>query len=144
MPNKKSFPSATSTPSLSLPYAAAFLSGCRNWQELHRVPVRAMRGMERLKNDGSVLAKRYFEEQLQRIRVIRLSERKFYQKITDISWWFRRCGKFACSTSYVRMRSHLRQRLKTHIKLLSVSHKITILLARRVFHIKADEDSVKN
>ena len=39
---------------------------------------------ERLKNDGSVLAKRYFEEQLQRVREIRLSERKFYQKITDI------------------------------------------------------------
>lgn len=39
---------------------------------------------ERLKQDGSVLGKRYFEEQLQRIREIRLSERKFYQKITDI------------------------------------------------------------
>ena len=35
---------------------------------------------ERLKNDGSVLTKQYFEEQLQRIREIRLSERKFYQK----------------------------------------------------------------
>lgn len=39
---------------------------------------------ERLRNDGSVLTKQYFEEQLQRIREIRLSERKFYQKITDI------------------------------------------------------------
>lgn len=39
---------------------------------------------ERLKNDGSVLTKQYFEEQLQRVREIRLSERKFYQKITDI------------------------------------------------------------
>jgi hypothetical protein len=39
---------------------------------------------ERLKNDGSVLGKKYFEEQLQRIREIRLSERKFYQKITDL------------------------------------------------------------
>jgi len=39
---------------------------------------------ERLKNDGSVLSKKYFEEQLTRIREIRLSERKFYQKITDI------------------------------------------------------------
>lgn len=39
---------------------------------------------ERLKNDGSVLTKQYFEEQLQRIREVRLSERKFYQKITDI------------------------------------------------------------
>jgi len=39
---------------------------------------------ERLKNDGTVLTQQYFEEQLQRIREIRLSERKFYQKITDI------------------------------------------------------------
>ena len=39
---------------------------------------------ERLKNDGTILGKRYFEEQLARIREIRLSERKFYQKITDI------------------------------------------------------------
>jgi len=39
---------------------------------------------ERLKNDGSVLSKQFFEEQLQRVREIRLSERKFYQKITDI------------------------------------------------------------
>lgn len=39
---------------------------------------------ERLKSDGSILTKKYFEEQLQRIREIRLSERKFYQKITDI------------------------------------------------------------
>jgi hypothetical protein len=39
---------------------------------------------ERLKNDGSILGKKYFEEQLERIREIRLSERKFYQKITDI------------------------------------------------------------
>ena len=39
---------------------------------------------ERLKNDGSVLTRQYFEEQLQRIREIRLSERRFYQKITDI------------------------------------------------------------
>jgi hypothetical protein len=39
---------------------------------------------DRLKNDGSILTKNYFEEQLQRVREIRLSERKFYQKITDI------------------------------------------------------------
>lgn len=39
---------------------------------------------ERLKQGGTVLSKQYFEEQLQRIREIRLSERKFYQKITDI------------------------------------------------------------
>ena len=39
---------------------------------------------ERLKNGGTILTERYFEEQLERIREIRLSERKFYQKITDI------------------------------------------------------------
>ncbi len=39
---------------------------------------------ERLKNDGTILGKKYFEEQLERIREIRISERKFYQKITDI------------------------------------------------------------
>lgn len=39
---------------------------------------------ERLKNGGTQLTKDYFEEQLERIREIRLSERRFYQKITDI------------------------------------------------------------
>lgn len=39
---------------------------------------------ERLKSGGSVLTKKYFDELLERIREIRLSERKFYQKITDI------------------------------------------------------------
>lgn len=39
---------------------------------------------ERLKSGGSILNDQYFEEQLQRIREIRLSERKFYQKVTDI------------------------------------------------------------
>ena len=39
---------------------------------------------ERIKQGGSILTDQYFEEQLQRIREIRLSERKFYQKITDI------------------------------------------------------------
>lgn len=39
---------------------------------------------ERLKNGGSILTEKYFEEQLERIREIRMSERKFYQKITDI------------------------------------------------------------
>lgn len=39
---------------------------------------------ERIKSGGSILTDQYFEEQLQRIREIRFSERKFYQKITDI------------------------------------------------------------
>ena len=39
---------------------------------------------ERLKHGGSVLTKEYFDRLLEKIREIRLSERRFYQKITDI------------------------------------------------------------
>jgi len=40
--------------------------------------------VERHKSGGSVLTKDFFERQLEKIREIQLSERKFYQKITDI------------------------------------------------------------
>ena len=39
---------------------------------------------ERLKKGGSILMKDYFEKQLEKVREIRLSERRFYQKVTDI------------------------------------------------------------
>ena len=39
---------------------------------------------ERLTNGGSVLTVEYFDRLLEQIREIRLSERRFYQKITDI------------------------------------------------------------
>ncbi|MCK5465942.1 virulence RhuM family protein [Candidatus Parcubacteria bacterium] len=39
---------------------------------------------ERLKNPNTIFGKDYFEEQLARIRDIRSSERRMYQKITDI------------------------------------------------------------
>ena len=39
---------------------------------------------ERLKHGGSILTAEYFDKLLERIREIRLSERWFYQKITDI------------------------------------------------------------
>lgn len=39
---------------------------------------------ERLKNPNNIFGHDYFEEQLARIRDIRSSERRFYQKITDI------------------------------------------------------------
>jgi hypothetical protein len=45
---------------------------------------------ERLKHDGK-LTDAFFERQLEKIREIRLSERKFYQKITDI---------YACALDY--------------------------------------------
>lgn len=44
---------------------------------------------ERLKNPNAIFGKDYFEEQLVRIRDIRSSERRFYQKITDI---YARCS----------------------------------------------------
>lgn len=40
--------------------------------------------VERLKHGGSILADEYFERQLEKIRENRLSERKFYRKITYI------------------------------------------------------------
>ena len=40
--------------------------------------------VERLKGGGSILTNEFFERQLEKIREVRLSERKFYQKITDI------------------------------------------------------------
>ena len=39
---------------------------------------------ERLKNFGTILTEDYFERQLEAIREIRVSERRFYQKVTDI------------------------------------------------------------
>lgn len=39
---------------------------------------------ERLKQGGAVFGRDYFQELLERIREIRASERRFYQKITDI------------------------------------------------------------
>ena len=39
---------------------------------------------ERLKNPSQPFGKDYFDEQLERIRDVRSSERRFYQKITDI------------------------------------------------------------
>lgn len=39
---------------------------------------------DRLKHGGTILTQDYFDKQLEKIREIRLSERRFYQKITDI------------------------------------------------------------
>ena len=39
---------------------------------------------ERLKKGGTILTKQYFEEQLEKIREIRMSKRLFYQKVTDL------------------------------------------------------------
>ena len=39
---------------------------------------------DRLKNGGSILTKEYFSRLIEEIREIRLSERQFYQKVTDL------------------------------------------------------------
>lgn len=56
--------------------------------------------VERLKNGGSVLTIEYFDRLLEQIREIRLSERRFYQKITDI---------YATSLDYDRTASMTKQ-----------------------------------
>lgn len=63
---------------------------------------------ERLKNGGSILTEKYFEEQLERIREIRMSERKFYQKITDI---------YATSTDYDKTPINLHKSVAINVKL---------------------------
>lgn len=59
----------------------------RKWAN-HVVKEFAIKGWvmdkERLKRGGTVLTEKYFDQLLEQIREIRLSERRFYQKITDI------------------------------------------------------------
>ncbi len=40
--------------------------------------------VDRLKSGGSVLTQEFFDRQLEKVRGSRLSEGKFYQKLTDI------------------------------------------------------------
>jgi hypothetical protein len=66
---------------------------------------------ERLRNGGTILTEQYFEELLERIREIRLSERKLYQKVTDIyatSIDYDRTAK-ATRRFYARVQSKLHQ-----------------------------------
>ncbi|MDO8272676.1 MAG: virulence RhuM family protein [Gammaproteobacteria bacterium] len=85
---------------------------------------------ERLKSGGSILSDQYFEEQLQRIREIRMSERKFYQKITDI---------YATSLDYdVSAQATLRFFASVQNKLHWAIHGQT---AAEVIYNRADADS---
>lgn len=59
---------------------------------------------ERLKQGKQVFGKDYFDELLERIREIRASERRFYQKITDI---------YALSVDSVRLHRHCLAELQT-------------------------------
>ena len=64
---------------------------------------------------GTYLTDKYFDEQLERVREIRLSERKFYQKITDLYATAIDYDKYAKSTKYkykIKICLNLRPSLK--------------------------------
>jgi len=85
---------------------------------------------ERLKNPGNIFGKDYFEEQLARIRDIRSSERRFYQKITDIY--------AQCSADYVSDSEETKQFFAT------VQNKLHWAFTRRtaaeIVHSRADHE----
>jgi Virulence protein len=88
--------------------------------------------VERLKN-GGVLTDKYFDEQLEKIREIRLSERRFYQKITDI---------YATSLDYDRDAKATKEFFaKVQNKLHYATHKQTA--AEVIYHrANADKESM--
>jgi len=72
---------------------------------------------ERMKNGGSPLTEKYYEELLEQIREIRLSERRFYQKVTDI---------YATSLDYDKDAKTTKEFFaKVHNKLHYATHKQT-------------------
>ena len=85
---------------------------------------------ERLKNPNNIFGKDYFDEQLARIRDIRSSERRFYQKITDIYT--------QCSADYTS------ESETTHTFFASVQNKlhwaITKQTAAEIIHNRADRE----
>lgn len=83
---------------------------------------------ERLKQGKSLFGRDYFNELLERIRAIRASERRFYQKITDI---------FAqCSIDYDK-NSPVCKRFYAHVQ-DKLHHAITGHTAAELVHARAD------
>ena len=85
---------------------------------------------ERLKRGGTILTEQYFEEQLQRIREIRLSERKFYQKITDIY--------SECSSDYDKDSEETRLFFKTVQNMMHYA--VTQQTAAEIIYDRADAE----
>lgn len=86
---------------------------------------------ERLKNPDSFFGKDYFEEQLERIRDIRSSERRFYQKITDI---YSKCSADYDSKSEITKKFFSTVQNKLHY---AVSHQTAAeIIYNRVNHQK--------
>jgi hypothetical protein len=83
---------------------------------------------ERLKNPDKLFGQDYFEEQLARIRDIRSSERRFYQKITDI---YAQCSADYDSTSDITKQFFATVQNKLHFA-------ITGLTAAEIISQRAD------
>jgi len=83
---------------------------------------------ERLKNPDNPFGKDYFDEQLERIRDIRSSERRFYQKITDI---YAQCSADYDPNSQMTKEFYATVQNKMH-------HAITGQTAAEIIHTRAD------
>lgn len=83
---------------------------------------------ERLKNPGEPFGKDYFDEQLARIRDIRSSERRFYQKITDI---YAQCSADYDPNSQITQEFYATVQNKMH-------YAVTGHTAAEIIHSRAD------
>lgn len=83
---------------------------------------------ERLKNPNNIFGKDYFEEQLARIRNIRSSERRLYQKITDI---YAQCSADYAPESDISKKFYATVQNKLHFA-------ITGKTAAEIIHERAD------
>lgn len=83
---------------------------------------------ERLKNGEQMFGKDYFDELLERIRDIRASERRFYQKVTDIY--------IQCSHDY-DPQSDLTQKFFAHAQ-NKLEYAVTGMTAAEIIKLRAD------
>jgi len=83
---------------------------------------------KRLKQGGQIFGKDYFEELLEKIREIRASERRFYQKITDI---YAQCSIDYDSKSKISLNFYKTVQNKLHWA-------ITGMTAAEIIHKRAD------
>ena len=86
---------------------------------------------ERLKEPQNFFGKDYFEEQLERIREIRASERRFYQKITDI---YARCSADYSPDSQITQDFFATVQNKMH-------YAVTHQTAAEIIYSRADAES---
>ncbi|MBR4559834.1 MAG: virulence RhuM family protein [Fibrobacter sp.] len=87
---------------------------------------------ERLKDPQNFFGKDYFEEQLERIREIRASERRFYQKITDI---YARCSADYSPDSQITQDFFATVQNKMH-------YAVTHQTAAKIIYSRADSKKV--